>query len=391
LTIYLDSNDFSRLADPRQEAIFGPTLAKLKEIATHPQVAFLFSAAHLSEMAPTGHLYANAAARRADVLVALCKRNALIPYFSILELEANRLVHGGEPLRSADLIAMDGTWFPEVKPFLNPAAWADAFKEALSRSFQEQGLNRRMRRVLNGKLMKHGSPRAAALQELAPLDPAEVMRHFPMREEDARVISLYAAGRATTKEADHALRESLRDPRWMMRWFHQNFEDLGKLGEMIRGPSTILHAKASGLVDKLNRADEIEKVTGRNPLTKALWTELANIALIQGTNSIIKGSYPDARFIDDPARIRRVGRGISTFIGSVVAPMRDSTGHQKRAMATNDVADATHAIYAPYVRFFRADKYMAPVIQRQVKEYGTQVVNRLEDLPGLIESALRQP
>lgn len=37
-------------------------------------------------------------------------------------------------------------------------------------------------------------------------------------------------------------------------------------------------------------------------------------------------------------------------------------------------------MYAPYVSFFRTDRYMAPIVQAQVERFGTIVVGRLTEL-----------
>jgi hypothetical protein len=42
-------------------------------------------------------------------------------------------------------------------------------------------------------------------------------------------------------------------------------------------------------------------------------------------------------------------------------------------------------MYAPYVDVFRADRYMAPHIRKQVERRGVLVVSRLEDIPAQID------
>lgn len=54
----------------------------------------------------------------------------------------------------------------------------------------------------------------------------------------------------------------------------------------------------------------------------------------------------------------------------------------------SDFVDAVHASYAPYVDIYRTDSYMAPIVQGEVRRYGTIVCRDLLALPGLIEAKL---
>ena len=59
----------------------------LLALAKSQSVLFAFSGAHLSEMAPLEARYAPAATARADLLVALCGRNAFISYDRLIRAE----------------------------------------------------------------------------------------------------------------------------------------------------------------------------------------------------------------------------------------------------------------------------------------------------------------
>lgn len=370
------------------ERRFDPIRKRLVDLSLRPEVWFLFSGAHLSEMAPTGAMYANAASRRADVLVELCGRKALIPYHSILDLEAEILHEDRAALTTGDIVRHDGSWFPAVDQFFTPRKWADELKNALDREVQERGLNRKMRRMMKGKLMKGEAPRMSSLANLDPISTVEICKKYPMRDKDARIISLYSVGRASAKQADQAFLESLRDPSWMMRWFHDNFDDLGGLGNLVRGPARSTHLKAEVVIAKFAEAEQLAKSTGVDLLSGSHWKVAKETLTADFANTLIQGAYPGAVKIESTPQVFDVARGVSTFVCSLLSSMRNSVGKTKRSFEPNDVVDATHAIYAPYVDFFRADRYMAPIVQEHVRRYGTVVVNKLEDLPDLIEAAL---
>ncbi|MNW11681.1 hypothetical protein D3C71_2091900 [compost metagenome] len=43
-------------------------------------------------------------------------------------------------------------------------------------------------------------------------------------------------------------------------------------------------------------------------------------------------------------------------------------------MKASDFVDIIHALYIPYVSYFRADKYMCSILQPFANRFGTQVV-----------------
>ncbi|MBK7052712.1 MAG: hypothetical protein IPH54_19620 [Rhodoferax sp.] len=87
---------------------------------------------------------------------------------------------------------------------------------------QGSGMSRTERRAAKRKALKGGKPRPAmhaailANARSGPLD--EILEKYPMRPEDARVLSRYIAGDASAQDATIAFEASLRDPRWMMQW-----------------------------------------------------------------------------------------------------------------------------------------------------------------------------
>ena len=68
LSVYLDSNDYSDLSNPRMQSAETTTLrARLQAWSDTGQVEFWYSAAHITEMAPLGVQYSAAANARARI------------------------------------------------------------------------------------------------------------------------------------------------------------------------------------------------------------------------------------------------------------------------------------------------------------------------------------
>ncbi len=375
ITVYLDSSDYSRISDPRRSAEMSALREKLKELASRPSVSFVFSSAHLSEMAPLESRYADAASARADVLVELCGRNALIALPTLMEEENDRLRR--EDNAPVTAINSDGTWFPDVGMLLTPVQWVDNLKTHLTDQVTAMGLNRKLRRHVRGKILKRGGVRSGALA-CVQLDLDELVAHYPMRKQDAAVLAQYALGRASAAEANSAFLESLRDPSWMMRWFQDHHDTLGPIGALVRKP-------AGKMFDRLHEAQALMKNSPVEPLliSRLLDNVLRDIAFrALGDDATIP--------FDVVARVDRFCPGLATMVRVMTSSLRNSFGANPRSTKASDFVDAMHAMYAPYVNIFRTDRYMAPIVQAQVERFGTVVLGRLEELPGAIEALLRQ-
>lgn len=213
---------------------------QLCEWAESETVQFVFSGAHLMEMAPLEPQYTPAAALRADLLVALCRRNAVISHDKLVALELESLQHNSAP--SIEAITTTATWFPDLTDVISPVRWVDAMKDVDVMS-KEHGLNRSQRRQLKRTMFKAGKPTKATRQFMADneagSDYRELLEQFPMREEDAKVFGQYVIGKTTADQATEALLESLRDPRWMMKWFANNHTRMTPFIAWLRKPADL--------------------------------------------------------------------------------------------------------------------------------------------------------
>jgi hypothetical protein len=80
--------------------------------------------------------------------------------------------------------------------------------------------------------------------------------------------------------------------------------------------------------------------------------------------------------------------GLSTAFRSLHLSLWAALSEEPREPQDSDFADAVHSMYAPYVTLFRADRYMAPYVEKQVHPRGGKVVSRLDELPGAVENLL---
>jgi hypothetical protein len=106
------------------------------------------------------------------------------------------------------------------------------------------------------------------------------------------------------------------------------------------------------------------------------------------TNNMRIRYFPSAAPIHDVAAVDSACPGLSTAIRALHSAVRASFEANPRVPLNSDFIDAVHAMYAPYVSLFRADRFMSPHIEKQVSHRGVEVVSRLEDLPGRIRELL---
>lgn len=345
------------------------------------------------EMAPLSSTYTPAAAARADLLVGLCGRNAVISLDRLVKLELRHL----EELTAstANVVSTTAEWYPEWGNMISPVQWVDAIKE-VDISSRQHGLNRHQRRQLKKGLFKDGRPKKFTLKFLADNgeinDYKELLERYPMREQDAQVLGWYVVGKATAAQANEAFLESLRDPRWMMRWFAEHHAQLSPFIQCLREPAKKLLASAADMAEAARRMHELRDSIGSRYqpelLTADGWARLQDATLLNVAKRCLEHFSPGAYVSISARDVDNHCPGLSAFIRSVHSSVRDATNETPRQSKESDFADGVHAMYAPYVDIFRADSYMANHIRRCVEGHGTTVVPKLSQLISAIDDRL---
>lgn len=394
LLVYLDSSDYSSLSDPRQQTDARQDIrSRLLKFASEGSVQYVFSGANLSEMAPLAGKHPTAASLRADLLVELCGRNAFVSFDKVIKAElAKALERDAQP---PDPISRSADWFPELDDFMSPLEWADLAK-AVDGEVTKRGLNREQRRKLKRQLFKSDRPSPAMRQWLqgqsGASDYADILRLYPMRPADAQVLGQYVLGVASKEEAERAFLESLRDPRWMMRWFAAHSDKMTPVTEWLRGPARTMLKSMRELADGAKRLRQLEADLGPSYrpelLTRHGWKS-AQDELLQNIANRLLGHFHGAENLPIGGNdIDTFCPGLSTMVRSLHSSLWDAIAATPRESLESDFVDAVHSIYAPYVDIFRADRYMAPHIRREATKHQSLVVSRLAELPEAIHAQL---
>lgn len=401
IRVFLDSADYSILSDEKRCT---PQLERLREKliqwADSGDVEFWYSGTLLSEMAPLDSQYADASIARTDLLVRLCKTQALISFDRILQQELQNL--GGGTLETASLAvhSYSGDWFPELTDVISPVSWLESIRE-LDTTAKQHGLNREARRKLQKQLFKKGQPKNAMRELLAKQDIAlaEILKLYPMREQDALVLGHYVAGEATARQAEEAFLASLRDPSWMIRWFHNHADKLSSFTDWVRGSSASMlqmiqqvSEDVTTLKTKYEELRETGTALSIAPLVPAVdtawWLGQQDKLVVSLANRLAARLCETLLEEHTPADVDRLAPSLATCIRVIHSSTWNSAGTSARQPKKSDWADSLHAMYAPYVDIFRTDSYMAPIVQEKVKKYGTSVVAKIGNLAENIETHL---
>ncbi|WLG92527.1 hypothetical protein [Pseudomonas cucumis] len=386
--VYLDSNDYSSLSEINLNETQTGLRSKLLSLRNASDLMFTFSGAHISEMSPLDQLHASAAIRRTTLLADLCKRNAMISFDRLMKAELENLV----ARKSERVAAIDtnGQWFPELGNLISPLDELDIAGTVRKQS-EEEGLNRKSRRMLKSTMInKQGGFRSNVEKLGGEVDLKDLISRVPMRPCDVRVLKKYVLGTASRDEADAAFLESLRDPSFMVQWFTAHHDRLGAIGNWVRNPSQNLldtmEFHLAILRRRLAAMPEEESAAALSSFNGAYWTKAQNQGVLDIVNRLILDLLPGESECNDLALINEYCPGISTFLRTLYSSVRNSFGKNPRAMSKSDFVDALHAMYVPYVSYFRADRYMAPIIRPHAQRFGTQVFGGVGELLTALES-----
>lgn len=249
----------------------------------------------------------------------------------------------------------------------------------MRQEMDKHALNRKMRRMLTaGTTNKRGNFRSDLEQRFGQMDYSELTDKVPMRSRDITVLKNYVLGRATREEADKAFLESLRDPSYMAQWFIHHHHQLGSIVEWVRRPARQLlescEETLTELREQLAELPESDRAAVMKGVSGTHWAKLKKQGMIDIVNRLLKLLLPGASACDDTTVIEEYCPGIFICINTFYDSLQNSFAERPRAMKASDFVDIIHALYVPYVSYFRADKYMCSVIQPLTKRFGTQVV-----------------
>ncbi|MHC8304094.1 hypothetical protein [Pseudomonas sp. PB3P13] len=133
-------------------------------------------------------------------------------------------------------------------------------------------------------------------------------------------------------------------------------------------------ADTSNLRAHLDALPESEHAAVMAGVSGERWAKLKKQGLIEIVNRLLVRLLPGAPGCDDAGNIEQYCPGIFICINAFYDSLQKSFGERPRAMKSSDFVDVIHALYIPYVSYFRADKHMCGVLQPLAQRFGTKVV-----------------
>lgn len=395
LRLYLDNNDYSLMSDPRRSTSeIAETLEQLRAWVRDGTVICYFTGGLLSEMAPVGSGVSPQAERRWDLLLELCGRNALISHDRLYEYEI-RLALTGDRLPQS-VYSHEADWFPGgVDEFLRSFDLLAQIKDHIAEGKPDRAERRRREREFFKKGTIKPSVRAGMIGRARRLSDADMLGELPIKAEHWRTLARFFLGDVPYGEARAALVESLSDPRWMLQWFSTRDDARCAFTEWMRGPARTLMPFLEAMYASAQDIRALDRNAGTKLASELLairaWESQQDRALL---NLVSRFATELLKLDCDALTVDLVNRhclGLSTGVRAFHSAVRMSTTETPRDVSKlrNDLPDALHAMYAPYVDFFRADGFMAPHVGAAVKRHGScVVVPKLSELLPAIKARL---
>ncbi|MNJ17951.1 hypothetical protein D3C77_122430 [compost metagenome] len=369
LVIYLDSSDFSNLSNPEgnQEKKNG-IKNKLKSWIDAGQVEIRYSMTHIMEALPTQESAMELGRLRLSCIQELCGSKVFVDQITLITNELS-LPENQEVLND------DGCWFP----------LSSILGEFAKESGETKMLNRKERRLLAAEMRKSRSDLSFSSEQ------EEMSAQFPFKRDKAAKV-LKNPNNPDVFQA--ALTESLKDLSHLFTWHEEHWDLKTEFSSILRefggGISNIFIDAAqeiSGFYAELEMLGESEQVVDQK--IKNFVKAISDDAPQDLANSLREDLAPNAPPVvigkDNTPAIFVLSKLLMHNIKSSVIPRQ-----RPRIPKASDLGDVMHALYLPYVDFFRADAATAHIINSQDFGFRAVVVTSLEKLVDAVGNRLNE-
>ncbi len=399
MIVYLDSQDFSRMANPPagQEGFYQNLEAELHKLVASGAVEIRYSAVHISEITHTSVRAATFSAGRADALKRLCAGRCMRMGNDILEDE---IEHYLVPAHLVVSTSEHDHWL-DVS-FGNLDNFLEMLKASLQENLREKGVNRKARRAVAkvdlARLLTQTDKGVATLDTIVE----NLNRKFPIEKElDRLTLVAYITGSIGRKKFLEYMRSIMADPVSLIARIAPEFDQSFKLPAIVRNQSQILLEKVNPAMDKIAKfLSNLSKQQIFQPIREEMMALPARIMRDVRRSSArqLLSDFCEQRpglsraFADDeidqmplPALDVLFG-ALTKYVSDVIASAE--AGKPIRTFKQSDGADLLHATYIPYVSIFRCDTAWTDILRPQGARFGTTIVGRIQELLPAIASRL---
>lgn len=404
LQIYLDSSDYSHMAEGRSQ----DTKIFLKQCIDEKKIEIRYSFITVSEFIQTDKKYQDYAVERAKLINYLCNSKTLIIQPNLLLNECIYICQKNTLLKYPDYAFNDnGQWYGDLESIFSD------FKKGLfikTKSLIQQEVNkvkdRNQKSLIRTQLLKVIKNDKFTPEGLSLLKGTEreIFNELPIinPEKLENLFHNYLQGEITTCEFSNIIGSHCLNPENLSTWTISKMDDgIIKFG-WLRNKGSLLVDKISELRSLFQRLESQISLKG-NPRQHAI-QEIKNFKFDYEKLKIeiLHNCWKKNQF-----SFQKAGISYSQFQKNICsqpdAPLpsldilkdifeiyfKENLIDNKRNLKPSDFGDISHGVYIPYVNIFRADKYMAKHYEPLSKKYLTELAISLDDLPDKINSMLK--
>lgn len=389
LQVYLDSSDYSDLSNPKLRDEHEGIERQLLSWRDAGLIEIRFSFAHVAEMAPIAPAHIEHARRRAACIKRLCNDKTLLQEGEIASREIEAWA-SKVPLARTELRRDDGVWMPTMDPADLEMPPID---QLLREAFEGIPKNRAARRRMRGSYEQLLPQMLKTMPDLLPQLCREFGRQFPMSDAAVDALRDYLRGDSEKVVLQQLLLHSCKDLRLFVDWYALNWSQVTQVTEWIRNSGQKLFEDLSGRRSAIEALFEARRNAGATDeqITADAMTMMKKLPRKLLASSMERlGGLSETHDAIDVAAAFALMPGLTTSAHHLVAVFSKTLTQTKRPRMpkASDFGDMIHAVYLPYVDFFRIDGFAAPELKAMKLPFDTEVVGKLVELPPAIESRL---
>jgi hypothetical protein len=397
ITVYLDTQDYSRLADAEVGRGRGDdlrVLEELRDLKTNANVRFAYSAMNLSELLQYEGGGRELTLRKARAVQSLAGSNAFIDLgkllaFQIASTAAKAGLIDGKMLPDTPVSTENG-WFPDIGDFFSEVGnFKQKRLDMLEEKFRNEPANRKARRAAKANIsrMRLGDLPSSAFDAM--------VKKYPFSRDLFEItLAGYFDGKVTKAEASRALLNQAGEPARFVVWYfehHMGDHDfplwLRGAGENVAKAIRQLQSELAPYADNPKAAVAFREMLDKNRVILArkmaigVTEDVANFGVTEDVLQAI---------LDSEAILLRVPffRLLSSLIPEYL--MAHSVFRTlPRKPRASDGADIMHALTLPYCDLWRGDAYFSALLERHVESGDSKIIKKLEELPTAIRRELQ--
>lgn len=392
-TVYLDTQDYSRLADAEAGRGRGNDFEVLKDLRglkAEKRVRFVYSAMNLSELLQYDGGGRDLTLRKAAMVESLAGQNAFFDLGKLLALQVAVAITRASLCDGLALpdepISPENGWYPEVGDIFSEV---DDFRkmraEMIDKELAGMPLNRKQKRAskVQASRMKVGDLPASSFDAMT--------RKYPFSRELFTInIARYFDGKISKVEAQRALLREMGDPQRFVRWYFEINEGERSFPSWMRGVG-------EGLARAISKMREDAKPFVELPESAKIYRQivfdkrfdLPRLIVGKLEDQIVALGIPKLAieaFKNDDATL--VSAPFFSLWSALMPDflMAHSAFHaHARKPRGSDGADLLHAVTLPYCDLWRGDAYFSDLLQKHRQPGDAMIISRLEELPTAIE------